>query len=76
MIVANKNYRIHQNLLTLPALDSKLHIEINLISWYNKEPAYDIRKWSDDHETMSKGITLNKKEYEALKAQFKEEDNL
>ena len=70
--MANVKYKIHQNLLMLPALDSKLHIEINLISWYDKEPAFDIRKWSDDHEKMSKGITLNEKEYKALMAKFKE----
>ncbi len=73
MTVANQNYKIINPILKLPSLDSKLHIEVNLISWYDKEPAYDIRKWSDDHEKMSKGITLNEKEYKALMAKLKEE---
>lgn len=32
--------------------------ELNLVSWNGKEPKYDIRDWSPDHEKMSKGITL------------------
>lgn len=36
--------------------------EINLVSWNDREPKYDIREWSPDGETMSKGITLTKEE--------------
>lgn len=41
--------------------------ELNLISWNNREPKYDIRDWSPDHEKMGKGITLSKEEVEKLK---------
>lgn len=71
-----ENYKIIKQILSLPAIDSKMHTEINLISWYDKEPVYDIRKWSEDHEKMSKGITLNEKEYKALVAKIKEENDL
>lgn len=33
--------------------------EINLISWNDREPKYDIREWSPDHDKMGKGITLS-----------------
>jgi len=33
--------------------------ELNLISWNDKEPKYDIREWDPTHEKMGKGITLN-----------------
>lgn len=36
--------------------------EINLVSWNDREPKYDIREWSPDGQTMSKGITLTKEE--------------
>lgn len=36
--------------------------ELNLISWNDREPKYDIREWSPDHGKMGKGVTLSKDE--------------
>ncbi|GAA5417599.1 hypothetical protein Pryu01_02673 [Paraliobacillus ryukyuensis] len=36
--------------------------ELNLVSWNEREPKYDLRDWSPDHEKMGKGITLSKEE--------------
>ena len=41
--------------------------ELNLISWNGKEPKYDLRDWSPNHEKMGKGITLTKDELEKLR---------
>jgi len=41
--------------------------ELNLISWNENEPKYDIREWSPDHTRMGKGATLTKEELEQLK---------
>ena len=41
--------------------------EVNLMSWNNGTPKYDIRDWAPDHEKMGKGITLTKEEFQALK---------
>jgi hypothetical protein len=41
--------------------------EVNLISWNDREPKYDIRDWSADHSKMGKGVTLSKEELSALK---------
>ena len=41
--------------------------ELNLVSWNDREPKYDIREWDEDHEKMSKGITLTKDEIIGLK---------
>ncbi len=41
--------------------------ELNLISWNNREPKYDIRDWSPEHEKMGKGVTLSKEELTKLK---------
>ena len=41
--------------------------DLNLVSWNDREPKYDIREWSPDGETMGKGVTLSKEELSALK---------
>ncbi|WP_407306450.1 YdbC family protein [Desulfosporosinus sp. SB140] len=40
--------------------------ELNLISWNDKEPKYDIREWSPDHTKMGKGVTLSKEDLKKL----------
>ena len=40
--------------------------ELNLISWNEAEPKYDIRAWNTDHTRMSKGITLTRGDLENL----------
>ena len=32
--------------------------ELNLISWNERSPKYDIREWAPGHDKMGKGITL------------------
>lgn len=41
--------------------------ELNLISWNDTAPKYDIREWAPGHEKMGKGVTLTKEEVEKLK---------
>jgi hypothetical protein len=41
--------------------------ELNLISWNERDPKYDIRDWAPDGEKMGKGVTLSKEELLALK---------
>ena len=41
--------------------------ELNLLSWNEGKPKYDIREWSPDHTRMGKGVTLNDEEMDALK---------
>lgn len=41
--------------------------ELNLISWNDKAPKYDLREWSPDHEKMGKGVTLSKEELITLR---------
>lgn len=41
--------------------------ELNLISWNDRDPKYDIREWSPDHAKMGKGITLSDEEVRFLK---------
>lgn len=41
--------------------------ELNLISWNDKEPKYDIRDWDSEHNKMGKGVTLSIEELKKLK---------
>lgn len=41
--------------------------ELNLISWNNRDPKYDLRDWAPEHEKMGKGITFTREELKALR---------
>lgn len=41
--------------------------ELNMVSWSEHEPKYDIREWSPDHSRMGKGVTLTADELAELK---------
>ena len=41
--------------------------ELNLVSWNDKEPKYDLREWDPAHEKMGKGVTLSVEEIRKLK---------
>lgn len=40
--------------------------ELNIVSWNNAKPKYDIREWSPDHKLMSRGITLTEEDAKRL----------
>lgn len=42
-------------------------LEFNRVMWNGRDPKYDIRTWSPDHEKMGKGITLSEEELRTLK---------
>lgn len=41
--------------------------ELNIISWNDRDPKYDLRDWSGDGSKMGKGITLSREELLALR---------
>lgn len=41
--------------------------ELNLISWNDKEPKYDVRDWDLEHKKMGKGVTLTRDELKKLR---------
>ena len=40
---------------------------LNLISWNDREPKYDLRDWSGDGSKMGKGVTMTREELSALR---------
>jgi len=59
-------YEIIKNIAVLSKSASGWQKELNLISWNDREPKYDLRDWSADHSKMGKGVTLTKEELLAL----------
>ena len=48
--------------------------EVNLVSWNEREPVYDIRVWQEGHEKLGIGITLTEDDIKNLKALLNEMD--
>ncbi len=61
------NYEIVEKIGILSQSENGWTKEINLISYNNAKPKYDIRDWAPEHERMGKGITLNDNELDELK---------
>lgn len=60
-------YEIVEKLGVLSEGNNGWKKEINLISWNDREPKYDIRDWSENHKKMGKGITLSEEEAKRLR---------
>lgn len=65
--MADIKYEIKENIGVLSESSKGWAKELNLISWNDKEPKYDLREWAPDHQKMGKGITLTKEELIKLK---------
>jgi len=61
------NFEIKESIGVLSESAKGWRKELNLVSWNDREPKYDIRDWSPEHDKMGKGVTLSKEEIKALK---------
>ena len=60
-------FEIVKNIVTLSTEKSGWTKELNLVSFNDMPPKYDLRSWNPDHSKMGKGITLSKEEMLLLK---------
>ncbi|MBQ8839995.1 MAG: hypothetical protein IJ004_01525 [Clostridia bacterium] len=65
--MAEFKYDIVKNFGNVSDSDNGWIKEVNLISWNDREPVYDIRAWQENHEKLGKGITLTEAELKNLK---------
>ena len=65
--MAEIKYEIIEEICILSENAKGWRKELNLISWNNGIPKYDIRDWAPEHEKMGKGTTLTKEELVQLK---------
>lgn len=72
--MAELKYEITEKIGVLGETGNGWTKELNLISWNDREPVYDIRTWNESHERMGKGITLTQDEVKTLKDLLSELD--
>ena len=60
-------YEIVKTIATLSSEKSGWTKELNLVSFNDAPPKYDLRTWDPEHQKMGKGITLSKNEMAALR---------
>ncbi len=60
-------YEIIKRIGILSTSASGWEKQLNLISWNDREPKYDLRDWSPDGGKMGKGVTLTREELLALR---------
>ena len=63
----NITYEIVMQLGVLSQSNTGWTKEVNLISWNDRPPKYDIRDWSPDHSQLGRGVTLSREEMLALR---------
>ncbi len=67
-------YEVTEKIAVLSESSKGWTKELNLISWNDREPKYDIREWSPDGTKMGKGITLSDEEVAVLKKALNSRD--
>lgn len=65
--MADIKYEIRETIGVLSESTKGWKKELNLISWNDREPKYDIREWAQEHVKMGKGITFSLEELKTLK---------
>ena len=64
--MSDVKYEIKEELGVLSESAKGWKKELNLVSWNDAEPKYDLRDWAPEHEKTGKGITLNADEVQEL----------
>ena len=65
--MSNIKYEIIEQIGNLSESGKGWTKELNLISWNDNAPKYDLRDWSPGHEKMGKGITLSTEDLKKLR---------
>lgn len=60
-------YEIVEKIGVLSTTEKGWSKELNLVSWNDREPKFDLRDWNENHDKMGKGITLTRDELDKLK---------
>ena len=64
--MAEIKYEIVQEICVLSESARGWTKELNLVSWNDREPKFDIREWDPEHSRMGKGVTLSKEEMQMI----------
>lgn len=58
MNLASLKYEIVEHIGVLSESNSGWTKELNLVSWNDREPKYDLRDWAPDHEKIGERCNL------------------
>lgn len=62
-----RTYKIYKHIGSLSPINNGWRKELNLVSWDNREPVYDIRTWNTAHTEYRKGVTITAAQMIVLK---------
>ena len=65
--MADITYEIVMHIGILSRSNTGWTKELNLVSWNERPPKYDIRDWSPDHSQLGRGVTLSREELLVLR---------
>lgn len=65
--MAEFKYEITERIAVLSQGANGWERQLNMVSWNEREPKYDIRDWSPDGNKMGKGISLTRDEICSLR---------
>ena len=72
--MAELKFEIVKNLGVISQSPKGWTKELNLVSWNDREPKYDIREWDATHTKMGKGVTMTGDEIILLRDLLNETD--
>ena len=67
-----QNYEIIKHFGVIRTNDRGETLEVNLVSWFGREPKIDIRYWNHDKGSMGKGLSITLNEYHDLVTKLSE----
>ncbi len=70
--MADFKYEITERIAVLSQNPNGWERQLNMVSWNDREPKYDIRDWSPDGSKMGKGISMTAEELAILKGVLEE----
>ena len=65
--MAEFKYEITERIGILSQNPNGWERQLNMVSWNDREPKYDIRDWAPDGTKMGKGVSLSHEEISILK---------
>ena len=72
--MAEFKYEITERIAVLSTNANGWERQLNMVSWNDREPKYDIRDWAPNGTKMGKGISLSHEELVMLKGVLEDLD--
>lgn len=66
-MAAEFKYEVTEKIAVLSQSANGWEVQLNMVSWNDREAKYDIRNWSPDGSKMGKGVSLSHDEISILK---------